>query len=462
MKRIGWVFVGLSLWASVQVCAGGGVFWTDRQTGARGVRRVGFDGSGPTLVTGLQGRGNPRGIEVDRVRGMLYFVDATLLLSVAYDYNTQTAGAITTLASGTTLRDITLDRANRYLYYADENVNAWNRVALPGAVPDGGSFPKSVPSAYYGHAVTVNDTVTGLPVVRFFVGSSGATMWYLSTVGPTQMTADAVDFSTAGSAFGPELRGVQIDPVEGYVYWCEKDAFRIRRARWDGVSKSLAAPQDLYTGLNAPHGLSLDVARRRIYWVDSGTNAVVGIGAGGVTRGDMNGATPAEPLVASGAGSGQPWDLALDLTTATYGEWVALYFRKDVTAADKVQLADPDVDGLSNLVECMLGTDPRFADATPVESGQWLDPAANPLGGDTYPTITYLRRSGVAGLTLSPEVSTRLDSWESNAQTPASPVTAELSVTPLADGLERVRVRSLRPLRLFPRQFLRVKATATP
>lgn len=139
----------LTLLISCAPLQAGGIYWTDRQSGSRGIRACALDGSGPAPVAGLQGRSDPRGVVADVSGGKLYFNDSTSVVAVTFDFATRTAGTLTTVGSGTGLRDLCFDAKNRWLYFADESAAKIGRIALPGAAADGAdsSFPKSVTSA---------------------------------------------------------------------------------------------------------------------------------------------------------------------------------------------------------------------------------------------------------------------------------------------------------------------------
>ncbi len=444
--------------SSLTSAVAGGIYWTDRSgaSGARSVRRAGLDGSSPAAIAGLTTRTDPRGIVVDRAGGKIHFADNTNLHSVAYNFSTQTAGTVTTLLTTTgTLRDLWHDRRDNWLYYANQAGGTVSRVALPGAVNDGASsfFPKVVPDAYY-IGLYRYTSGGGTSELGMVCGNSDTTLSHIGAMTSSLLTANFL----TGRPAGTNVRGVQVDPAGRFVYWCEKDTKQILRAPFPNPgANALGTPlQVLYSGLNAPHGLRLDLPRRRLYWVDSGTNTGGGFGQGGVNRGDLDGSSAAESLVVMNAGSGQPWDLDLDTRTDTFAEWQALNFRKDATAATKAATGDPDADGLDNTLEFALGTDPRLANPAPVTAGLWVDPAANPTGGGTYPTITFTRRTGVAGLTHTVQVTDDLATWQSNATKPGT--TAEIG-SPVSgeDGVETVTVRSLTPVSSGKRQSLRVK-----
>ena len=142
-----------------------------------------------------------------------------------------------------------------------------------------------------------------------------------------------------------------------------------------------------------------------------------------------------------------------------FQHWQAAAFTISALNAPTVssEAADPDSDGLCNLLEFAFGNDPNAA-----------EPAAQPVvrvvGG--YLQITYRQLVGGVGTTgvdyacrnlrYSVEVSTSMGaaSWQSGAS--VVELVAD-SVVDNGDGTETVAVRAKQPISAVPRQFLRLK-----
>jgi len=108
------------------------------------------------------------------------------------------------------------------------------------------------------------------------------------------------------------------------------------------------------------------------------------------------------------------------------------------------EAADPDGDGLANLVEYSLGLNPNIP-----------DPARQPALGfvNGHLTLTYVRRRDAPDLTYAVEVSSDLITWQSGPT-----YTEELSVTPLVGVRDQVVVRDLSALGI-ERRFIRLRIT---
>lgn len=121
-------------------------------------------------------------------------------------------------------------------------------------------------------------------------------------------------------------------------------------------------------------------------------------------------------------------------------------------------IADPDHDGVPNLLEYAFNLDPDNSSDAALAHTQ-LDTSGEHL------TLTCRRRQQDPSLQYLPQVSLNLLDWLDNTTQPAeAPVTEELSAIPLdaEPSMELVTVRSLLPIAQTPRQFMRLKVQITP
>lgn len=128
----------------------------------------------------------------------------------------------------------------------------------------------------------------------------------------------------------------------------------------------------------------------------------------------------------------------LTITGQPLAVWQTQNFTPaQITAGDAADAADPDHDGLENLAEYALGTDPNHA--TP--------PLTGSLGPSGF-SITFTRPKGLPDVSYAAESSADLGSW------------APVSLVIIADGPVQA-VRATDPLNLGDpaRRFLRLKFT---
>jgi hypothetical protein len=243
------------------------------------------------------------------------------------------------------------------------------------------------------------------------------------------------------------------------LYWVNRDDKKIHRCpleafRQGTIALTHPSVKTLYSGLDTPHGLVLDIPARKLYWADTGSNFGFGSGDRSVSRGDFDGATPQE-ILAQGT---EPWDVDLDTTCANYDEWTRRYFRRDTPIASMDPNEDPDQDGLPNLYEYAFGQSPTFSEST-----QGLVVRTPPNGGDARDRIELMfqRRAGTSDLEYHIETSTDLNTW---AEAPIGGPAVWLlqNTSSLEDGMEQVVFQLVAPQRETESRFTRVRTTLKP
>ena len=136
----------------------------------------------------------------------------------------------------------------------------------------------------------------------------------------------------------------------------------------------------------------------------------------------------------------------------TFHAWLGFHGIPSALASD-----DPDLDGLANLVEYFLGTDPLHAspDQAPAAAIDPLDPGS---GEADYFTLTFQHSLNADDLTFTVQESGDLVLWNSSG----TPV--EVGATPLGPALEILRYRSSQPTTSHPdrRLFMRLGVTEAP
>ena len=119
---------------------------------------------------------------------------------------------------------------------------------------------------------------------------------------------------------------------------------------------------------------------------------------------------------------------------AAPSDWRDLYFTAAEIADPLISGpdADADGDGIGNLAEHLMGTDPRDPDSRPL-----FEAAVVEDGGEMYLELRHSRRNGVADFAIEYQLSDGLDSWQAAG--------AMMQVTDVADqgdGASIVTARS--------------------
>jgi sugar lactone lactonase YvrE len=436
--------VAVVWFAAALVAQGGGVYWTDR--GASELKRMNFDGSGLQTVQ-LGGTisapgSNIRGIAFDGASNRIFWADngADRLLRANADGSSSIV--LYTIVGGNSFpADVRLDLSNQLFYWCDQLRNRIQRSSL-----DGDSIVD----------VITNAAATGpyfmdldVPAGKIYWGDfDGGSIFRANLDGSGTETLLTGNNRT---------RGIRLDPDERMLYWINRDDKKVHRcplSAFEGGTIPLTHPavQTLYTNLDTPHGLALDVRARKLYWADTGTNPGEGVGGQAVCRGDFDGSTPLEVL-ATGI---EPWDVDLDLRCATYSEWVGRCFRGDAPVEQTDPNADPDGDGISNAVEYAFDLSPLRVSREGLPVGFVT---VGPVSNGDYHAVNYRRRVSTSDLRYEVQVSTNLTDWASNA---GNCVTLEVEATALGDGVESVTVRTCYVVTKYPGHFMRVRVMLGP
>lgn len=132
--------------------------------------------------------------------------------------------------------------------------------------------------------------------------------------------------------------------------------------------------------------------------------------------------------------------------------WQQQYFGLDWNnSAIAGNQADPDNDGISNLVEWALGLNPTKSDAVPWTASTPGLPVQTMLtiGGKGYLSLQVRRPTGRTGITYSAEVSSDLTNWSAAVQ--------EGTASANGDGSETVIFRDTIPRDQAGKRFIRLK-----
>lgn len=413
----------------------GGVYWTDRR--ADRLYRMQFDGSDQVEIVQTGTGGNTRGLTLDLANSRLYWADNASDRIVRANLDGTSSSIITTIAGSSFPADVHLAAGAETLYWCDRNRGHIDRSNLSGSVI----------------AVAISDAAASGPYFMDVEEGGGKIYWGDFSGGSIYRSdLDGSDREVLVTG-NNSTRGVRVDPVGGMLYWINRNDKKVHRAPLSALADGPVPITDpvvetLYDGLDTPHGLTIDVPARKLYWADTGTNSGLGIGGQAISRGDIDGSTPVE-VIATGS---QPWDVEIDRRCVTYEEWRRRCFRRDEEAANTGPLADPDGDGVGNLLEYCFDRAPLHRENAALPQVMLI---VGPDPGVIYPAIRFRRRSGTTDLTCFVQQSVDLESWEGSRDLP---VATEVQVTPQHDGMEEVLVRANAPVSVESARYLRVVA----
>ncbi len=424
-------------------CRGAEVYYVNQPELLAGrINVVKPDGTGHANVWTASQVTDVRGIAVDGATGTLFFHYAnqdpgTLATTqISLRKMATTGGAqttIATIADNTFVGDVEFDAAGGWVYSAVSGA-----LQLRRCRPDGTS-PQTV----------LTHTAAGQGPYFFCIDTvAQAAFWGIVTVADQTNTAYsrgtlAGVIDTTFSLVTPSrTRDIEIDNTipGGRLYWNDRQNgatyFRAVAGGTTGTARS---------GMNAPHGLVIDVEAGKGYVADTGKrgNNPVQPSAHRVVRFNLDGTGVVE-LLSPLDTVAEPWDLALDLTTRNYADWRTRYFAS--TAVNAGPGADPDGDGVVNAAEYAFFSHP--------ERSQSVPPSVTAMGAG----MRYLRRT-TTDLIYRVEVSTDLAAWHWNEDSPGAVWTTETATEVRDSDSQWVTVAPAPAIAGQAKLYFRLRAT---
>jgi hypothetical protein len=399
------------------------------------------DGTGHTTLWSAPAVTDLRGIAVDPANARLFFAhsrqDPITLARTEVSLRTMPmAGGEPTVVAmfpdDTSLADVEFDASGPWIYVARPSSLELQRSRVDGSAVETVLTHQAAQTgpyfvgldlanrhAYWGVVTQPDDTNTAYSRGTL----DGVLDTEFSLVTPSRTRDIAVDSRTPGRA---------------RLYWCDRQNGAVYSRLASGGSITAAR-----TGLNAPHGLVLDLEAGKGYVADTGKR-----GSGSqpsshrVVRFDLDGSGVVEFLSPAGT-IPEPWDVAVDLTSTTYADWSRRFFSSGAGNAGSAM--DADGDGRGNAAEYAFFSHPLRADA--------MVDTSTPVGTG----IRFARRK-TSDVAVRVEASTDLATWHWNDESPSAVWTAETSIEPRDEDSEWITVGPAGPLVGASRIHYRLRA----
>lgn len=445
--------------------------------GANAVRKISPGGQVTTLVEEIQVYdllGQPEDFSVFTPAGLvlapggqvLWFFDQGNNVLLSYNLNTNTLAKLTLtgeVASGILIHSLAL--TNEGVFYASvPEQNRILKIQANGATsvfagPSTGSAAGSTDGlgslARFNQPLGLTLDSTG----NLYVTDSGnQTLRRITPAGDVFTIAGSVDnvlpaaqngkgsaarFNTPMAlAFGPDGRLFVADvgnlavriataPPVFPVFTSASALSATEGLGYPVFSVTATGPVNTYSASNLPPGLNL--------------NSTTGQITGTPTESGIYNAT----LLATNSLGTAESDLVFTITAPTWTAWQNVNFTSGEFAQTVISgpAADPDGDGLCNLLEYVAASNPKLRDFAP--------PELTLTNG--YLELSFYRRRSLTGWRFTVEVSNDLITWNSG---PA--YVQEVGVEVVDPRREKVRVRSLTPLSNGSRLFIRMNLTPNP
>jgi hypothetical protein len=294
-------------------------------------------------------------------------------------------------------------------------------------------------------AVTINTART-----KAVVGFADARSWKLGGVciapGTTRQDWSTISITLIeGTAFGSTAAGRAVIVATG--------DFENTNQIWKDATRSSvglnwgSAPTRIEL---VPASITLPVAASRVsaWALDGSGQRTVALAVAAPT--------PSTAQLTLGASGTTVWyEVAIASASSPYANWRETYFPGAVADPAKEATvwggnADPDSDGIANLLEYALGLDPLRPDVAGLPR---ISTMTKPADGRDYLTMTYSLRAAASDVAVVPEISNDLATWRSG------PAALEVVSDTTAAGVRTIVVRDIQPLGEVQRRFLRLKTT---
>lgn len=325
------------------------LYWTDKDNGL--IQSA--DPDGGNRVTLLSGLGDVRGIGVDVSQDKMFWA-AREPSGAIWWANCDGSEKEVFIGSLNDPADLVLDLENRLIYWAEEGLGQIRRADLDGSR-------------------TVESVVIGLSRPYYLALDGGFVYW--SYFNSSVIHRAPVEGGEISPVISGQQRVRDIEIFDGVIYWCDRNSSQLRSRALDGVGGGTI----LFSGgiLDRPHGLVLDPMTDTMYWTDTETQLI------GSSSMDGNGPTLKLEFDDEEPAPDGPW--AIDLVRPVpLGEpldaWRADHFSGEDLGDPLKEAtvwggnADPDGDGVPNVMEYARGTDPNSPAVSPgtisFESGE--------------------------------------------------------------------------------------------
>lgn len=354
----------------------GDIFWSN----ADEIRTAEIDGSNPrTLVAGLS---RPIGMAIDAANGHIYWAE-------------DGAGRIARAnLDGTEVTTIITDRGDT------ENPDP---VANPQGIVlhNGRIYWSEYSNGLYSANLDGSDVQHLIDVTGASSSEGTSAVAWDEVTGKVYLSATIAGILYGINPDGTAQEGVSSFPTNTYGLAFDGAGTLFRSNFSSGVIDAYESVDPLFEGRGQPLGLAVSEDGSQLFWAERT--------GGNIVMANADGSGDVTTLV---SGEDSPFGFTL-MPTVTGGEdfasWIA---GQSVAPEDQGTEADPDGDGLSNLLEYALGGDPATANN---EIAPLL--GTETVGESAYLSIAFTKNADAQGIDYVVEVSSDLVTWESTGST---------------------------------------------
>ena len=327
-------------------------------------------------------------------------------------------------------------------------------------------------------------TAAGTSVVKDFTpGSTGSEILQLTRVGQLLYFINGNDiWKTDGTDAGTVkvfTRTTEDFPFTGltavgntlyFAAGTKEDGKELWKS--DGTTAGTVMVKDIYTGSkkSAAPEMLLPVGNRIYFRANDGVNGICLWKSDGTPAGTvrLTGPSPerfyfdGQRIYCSAYGlDGSGWELykydvpSSELPVDPRAGWRMTYFSDSANSGDGADGQDPDHDGLTNLMEFVLGVNPTIPNANVTTGAPFIagKPVALAATSPAVPHVVFSRRTDLAaaGITTVPQFSAGLSGWQDATGAP--------EVLSSSAGVEILSIDVPVALRSSDKVFFRLKVT---
>lgn len=381
----------------------GEIYWTNNTE----IRTAEMDGSNPRTVIPELTR--PIGISIDSAAGVMYWVEDSA--GKIMQANLDGTGITEILAGRTTPQFLQFNPKNDRLYWTEYSTGLYS-ISTDGS--DLRHLLDISSGSTAGLALDLNND-------HVYVASAAGQLYRYEIGSSYPEIGSSLSVSLASSTYG-----IAFNDATNALWatsFSDNKVYSLDISTWNDFDQ-------ITSGLSNPLGMALTEDNSQVLWVerDGGKVQIANVG-------ESTFATLVE-------GEDSPFGITVHVRTSggnDFASWIATF---DLAEGETGETADPDGDGISNLLEYALNLNPTSADRNALPQATILEE-----GGSSYLVLEVNKSSTASGISLIVESSSELQSWSSG----------EGNTVILEDSASVLRVRDAQPISDNSRRFLRLR-----
>lgn len=234
------------------------IYWVDIQAENGKIKRIRIDAPPPFIEDIVaENLVSPDDINIDEVNGLLYWSDTKM----------KSIHRLNLRASLPNSGEVVIDNLDNLFGFAispSQNKLYW-------------SESNSIKSKSLANQSPVKTLVENLNEARNITLDEANKMIYWATSGSDLIAKAKLDGSNIDTLYEAGLiepNGIALDYKKHEIYWIERQGMRIRKTNWRRSNTVIENVIDDITSLKNVNALALDIPNKKLYWTDLSTNTI--------------------------------------------------------------------------------------------------------------------------------------------------------------------------------------------